>query len=249
MKMKAATGLPVLTLAFLMTSFAGLLLEPPPAHASPELAPATSIAAQATAKPTSPALLPNAASTTVPSQTVHARAVAPKLPTRLPILGLGIDVGVPDGANISVLARPSAWSRLQLAVGNNGMSYGWRLGAALLPFRDGPAAVVEYGHYRDGNANRIAGKLIGSSFQPSPLFERVGYDYVNLQLGINFGYRRVVFFIQGGLSVVRGQIHNATQALQQQTSGLTGTEVAVKSDPTIKATGFAGKLGLITYVW
>lgn len=247
--MKAATGLPVSTLAFLMTSFAWLLLEQPPLHASPGMAPATSVAPQTTAKPPSPALLPDAASATVPSESVHARVVAPKPPTRLPILGLGIDVGVPDGANLSILARPSSWSRLQFAVGNNGMSYGWRLGAAVLPFRDGPAAVVEYGHYRDGNANRIAGKLIGSSFQPSPLFERVGYDYVNLQLGVNFGYRRVVFFIQGGLSVVRGQIHNANQVLQQQTSGLDGTEVAVKSDPTFKATGFAGKLGLITYVW
>ncbi len=73
----------------------------------------------------------------------------------------------------------------------------------MLPFRDGPAAVIEYGHYNDRNANAIAGKPIGSSFQPGPLFERVGYDYVNLHLGLNFGYRRAVFFVQGGLQPQR----------------------------------------------
>lgn len=196
-----------------------------------------------------PAVTSSATTERMTDNNVHAAATPIAHPKRLPIFGVGLDVGVPDGANLSLVARPCPWARVHVAMGNNSISYGWRFGATLLPLRTGPAFVVEYGHYRDGNANPVAGKLIGSSFEPSPLFERVGYDYVNLHLGLNFGYRRFVFFVQGGLSILRGQIHNADQAIHDATAGLNNTDVSVHSDPTFKATGFAGKLGVIAYVW
>jgi hypothetical protein len=144
MMMKAASGLPVFAFAFLVTSFAGLVAKPPAVLASPELSPSISGAWEPPAKqasPPTPIANPDMASAS--QESVHARARVPGLPARLPILGLGIDVGVPDGANLSVVARPCRWSRVQFAVGNNGISYGWRLGATFLPFRDGPAAVIE----------------------------------------------------------------------------------------------------------
>jgi hypothetical protein len=173
----------------------------------------------------------------------------PRTAYRLPVLGVAFDVGLPDGINLSLVGRPCPWSRIQMGVGSNGIGFGWRAGVTLLPFKVGPAAVVEYGHYYDGNANAVAGLLVGSGFHDSPLFDHVGYDYVNLHLGLNFGYRRVVFFVQAGLSIVRGHIHDANQAASQATANSGGTEVTVHSAPTIKATGLAGKLGVIAYVW
>jgi hypothetical protein len=167
----------------------------------------------------------------------------------LPIFGLGADVGLPDGANVSLVVRPRSWARFQAAVGSNGISRGYRAGISLVPLGHGPGLAAECGHYESGNANQVAVKLMGSDFQPNPLLERVSYDYLNLHLALNFGYEYVTFFVQAGLSMVRGRLHN-TSSYQLQANTLPGnTSVTVREDPVFQATGVAGKLGLLFYVW
>jgi len=186
----------------------------------------------------------------VPIVTVPA---APPSPTRLPIFGLMADVGVPDGLIGSLAVRPWSWVRLSGGGGTNSISRGWRAGITLLPFAAGPTASFEYGQYQEGNANPLAKKVIGGSFDGSPLLERVGYQYMNAHLGLDFGSRRFVFFLHGGLTIVRGQIHNVDAAIRQsvsQTTNTTGaTEVVVGQDPTVKAVGSSVKIGFIVYIW
>jgi hypothetical protein len=178
---------------------------------------------------------------------------APPSPERLPIFGLMADVGVPDGLIGSLAVRPWSWLRLSGGGGTNSISKGWRAGLTLLPFAAGPSASFEYGRYADGNANNLAKKIIGSGFDGSPLLERVGYQYMNAHLGLDFGSRRFVFFIHGGVTILRGQIHNVDAAIRQATAQSTGaigtTEVTVGREPTVKATGSSVKLGLIVYIW
>ena len=178
---------------------------------------------------------------------------APPSPKRLPYFGMMADVGVPDGLIGSVVARPWKWLRLAGGGGSNGISRGWRTGVALLPWAAGPSASVELGHYQDGNANSLARKVIGGSFDGSPLLERVGYDYLNAHLGLDFGSRRVVFFVHGGATFLRGEIHNVEAAIRNATSqgadGSGTTEVVVPKEPTVKAVGSSVKLGLIVYIW
>jgi hypothetical protein len=178
---------------------------------------------------------------------------APPSPQRLPYFGLMGDVGVPDGLIGSLVARPWTWLRLSGGGGSNGISKGWRTGITFLPFTAGPSASFEYGHYQDGNANSLAKKVIGGSFDGSPLLERVGYDYLNAHLGLDFGSRRVVFFLHGGVTFLRGQIHNVEAAIRNATSqgadGSGTTEVVVPKEPTVKAVGSSVKLGLIVYIW
>ena len=186
----------------------------------------------------------------VPIVTVPA---APPSPTRLPIFGLMADVGVPDGLIGSLAIRPLSWARLSGGGGTNGISRGWRTGITLLPFGAGPTATFEYGRYRDGNANPLAKKVIGGGFDGNPLLERVGYEYMNAHLGLDFGSRRVVFFVHGGVTWLRGQIHNVDAAIRQatthDTSVVGATEVVVSQNPTVKAVGSSVKLGLIVYIW
>jgi hypothetical protein len=186
----------------------------------------------------------------VPVITVPA---APPSPVRLPIFGLMADVGVPDGLIGSLAIRPWSWVRLSGGGGTNSISSGWRAGITFLPFAAGPSASFEYGRYQDGNANPLAKKIIGGGFDGSPLLERVGYQYFNAHLGLDFGSRRVVFFVHGGLTVVRGQIHNVDAAIRQSTANnptVAGTtEVVVPQEPTVKAVGSSVKLGLILYIW
>jgi hypothetical protein len=186
----------------------------------------------------------------VPIVTVPA---APPSPNRLPIFGLMADVGVPDGLIGSLAIRPLTWVRVSAGGGTNGISRGWRTGITLLPFAAGPSASFEYGVYQSGDANPLAEKVIGGGFNGSPLLDRVGYQYMNAHLGLDFGSRRVVFFLHGGVTVVRGQVHNVDAAIQNSTaqnSDATGTtEVVVRQDPSVKAVGSSVKLGLIVYIW
>lgn len=191
------------------------------------------------------------APTPTPAPPMTAESVAnarPRAP-RLPVFGLGADVGVPDGANLSLVIRPLSWTRAQLGIGSNGVSCGFRVGLSLLPFRQGPGLVTEYGHYLDGNANALASKFGGSDFRQSPVLERVGYDYFNLHLGLNLGHKRLTFFVQGGLSLVRGHLNSSEPIAYGTASGSGTIKVAVLEKPQFKSTGIAGKLGLIVYIW
>ena len=175
---------------------------------------------------------------------------APARPKRLPLFGVMVDVGVPDGLIGSLTIRPRKWVRVSAGGGSNGISSGWRTGITLLPFGAGPSASFEYGGYQDGDANAMA-KTFGLG--SSSVLQRVGYQYMNAHLGLDFGTRRFVFFLHGGVTMLRGQIHNLDTLIPAPPAGdasATGTtEVTVRRDPNAKAVGPSLKLGLIVYVW
>ncbi|HJX63560.1 MAG TPA: hypothetical protein VJ860_06370 [Polyangia bacterium] len=175
---------------------------------------------------------------------------APARPKRLPLFGVMVDVGVPDGLIGSLTIRPQKWVRVSAGGGSNGISSGWRTGITLLPFGAGPSASFEYGGYQDGDANAMA-KTFGLG--SSSVLQRVGYQYMNAHLGLDFGTRRFVFFLHGGVTMLRGQIHNLDTLIPAPPAGdasATGTtEVTVRRDPNAKAVGPSLKLGLIVYVW
>jgi hypothetical protein len=161
------------------------------------------------------------------------------------------DAGLPDGANASLVFRPLRWLRVHGGGGTNLISAGLRGGVTLVPFGWGPSATLEAGHYFDGNANGLAQRFAGSSFS-SAMLDRVGYDYANAHLGLDFGYRRVTFYLHGGMSYVRAQVHNLDSVISSQASnaGANGmTEVSIKQDPTVRAWFPSAKLGLLVYLW
>ncbi len=123
----------------------------------------------------------------------------------LPLLGVMVDIGVPDGLMASLVARPWRWMRVSAGGGTNSISNGWRAGISLLPFAAGPSASLEYGRYQDGDANALAKKFVGGNFNGSPALDRVGYEFMNAHLGLDFGSRNVVFFLHGGVTMLRGR--------------------------------------------
>jgi hypothetical protein len=189
---------------------------------------------------------------TAPPETVSVTPEPAKTDT-LPTIGLMVDAGLPDGMNGSLIFRPTSWLRTHAGGSYNLISSGLRAGVALIPFGSGPSLTLEGGHYFDGNANGLAKKFAGASFKDNALLERIGYDYANAHLGLEFGSQRVTFYIHGGMSYIRASVHNVDQVVQQQaaSSGLGGsdTTVSVKQDPVIKAWTPSAKLGLIVYLW
>ena len=168
-------------------------------------------------------------------------------PKRLPRFGVMADVGLPDGLIASLTIRPWKWLRLAAGGGTNFVSGGWRAGITLLPLGEGPSASFEYGGYQEGDANPLS-RTVG--FGSSPALQRFGYQYMNAHLGLDLGSRRCVFFIHGGITMLRGQIHNLDASIPatnaDNTSGT--TEVVVRQDPNAKAVGPSLKLGLIVYI-
>jgi hypothetical protein len=176
-------------------------------------------------------------------------ATAP--PKRPALFGVMLDAGLPDGANASLVLRPYSWLRAHGGGGTNAIGAGVRAGVTLMPFGSGPSATLEAGHYFDGNANGLARRFAGSTFS-SALLERVGYDYANAHLGLDFGSERVTFYIHGGMSYIRAQIHNFDSIVASTASdnGSNGaTEISITKDPTIQAWIPSAKLGLIVYLW
>lgn len=196
-----------------------------------------------------PALAAAPARAEVSAAVTGVPVLTPKAPPRF---GVMADAGLPDGANASLVFRPFSWLRAHGGGGSNMISKGVRAGVTLLPFGGGPSATLEAGHYFEGDANGLARRFAGASFQ-SELLERVGYDYANAHLGLDFGARRVTFYIHGGMSYVRANIHNVDSVIAAEAvanGADTGTtEVAVKQDPIVRAWFPSVKLGLIVYLW
>ncbi|HVZ73217.1 MAG TPA: hypothetical protein VHJ20_12640 [Polyangia bacterium] len=181
---------------------------------------------------------------------------APDATPSLPWLGLMADAGIPDGMQGSIVLRPWRWLRTSVGGGYNMISKGVRGGLSILPFGRGPSATIEAGRFFDGDANQTARKYFAGYNDNNPFapaLERVGYDYANLHLGLDFGYKRVTFYIHGGMSYVRGQIHNVNQVANSNPSingvDMNGLEVKFVGDPTYKVIGPSAKLGLIVYLW
>jgi hypothetical protein len=197
-----------------------------------------------------PAALAAEATTAQATAEKTAPAPEPAAPS-LPILGLQIDAGVPDGAQAALVLRPWKVVRFSLGGGYNMISKGVRGGLSILPFGRGPSLSVEAGRFFEGDANAAARKYM-SGFEDIAILQRVGYDFANAHLGLDFGYQRVTFFIHGGMSYLRGKIRDANQFFTDPSiDGMNsdGVSVKIKQDPTVVAIGPSAKIGLIVYLW
>jgi len=185
------------------------------------------------------------ASVRAQEQNLVESALQAKRVEHWPVVGAMADVGLPDGAIGSLVVRPWQWFRVYGGGGSNSVSKGWRGGFSLLPFGAGPSASLEYGHYSEGNANGLVRRMVSGQFSDSPLLNKVGYDYANAHVGLDFGGKRAIFFVHGGVSMVWAQLHNLNDALSSSGSS---TVVTVNQDPKIKVTGSSLKVGLIVFL-
>jgi len=167
----------------------------------------------------------------------------------LPVWGLMLGAGVPDGATGSAVFRPWSWVRAEAGGSYNMISRGVRAGVSLLPFGAGPSATLEVGHYFDGNANGVARSVAGAGFHDSAILQRVGYDYANAHLGLDFGTRRVVFFIHGGMSYISARVHNVNAQIADASGAASNTTVSFNQDPSVRILTPSAKLGFIFYIW
>jgi len=171
---------------------------------------------------------------------------APARPPRR--YGAMLDLGVPDGIMTSFVFRPLPQARVHAGLGYNGVSPGLRLGGEYLPFGWGPSLGLAYGHYFEGDANGLVGSLAGKADDAEELLKSVGYDYVNLRVGMEFGGERFTFFTRAGISWLHMTIHHFDSLLDPPGGGGVAngtTTITITEDPVLNAFTPTLNLGLI----
>jgi hypothetical protein len=159
-------------------------------------------------------------------------------------LGIMLDAGVPDGANLSLAYKPWSWVRVHAGGGTNLVSPGFRTGVSLL--LGGLVGTVEYGHYFEGNANGIWQTISGHPDADVPSLHELGYDYANFRLGVELGPRVFKFQLAAGMSYLTGKVKDLGATLTKAASS-EGTTVTFGSDPTVSAWTVSARFGFIVY--
>ena len=167
---------------------------------------------------------------------------------RLPWIGAGADVGLPDGATVSVVYRPIRQLRVHAGLSHNLISLGERVGITYVPFSwwAAPTVSLEYGHFAEGNANPIYHQIAGDSAADRPALERVGYDYASARVGLELGRKWFTFYLHAGVSRITGTVHNLDAETMSESSGT--TSVSFPNDPTLKVWSVSARLGFIVYL-
>ena len=165
-----------------------------------------------------------------------------------PRIGAGLDVGAPDGATVSVVYRPFRALRAHVGVSHNGISLGQRAGITIAPLSwfVSPTLSLEYGRYAEGNANPLARLVTGDQTVSSGVLDRVGYQYANAQLGLEFGRKWFTFYIHAGVSRITGTVHNINSETMSSDSGT--TVVSFNQDPKVEMWSASARLGFVVYL-
>ncbi len=158
------------------------------------------------------------------------------------LIGLMVDLGLPDGASVSLVARPLCWLRLHAGASHNTVNFGIRGGATVGTCFSvfNPTLTLEAGHFFEGDANKIARTISGNADLDVPVFRRFGYSYANAQVGAEFGFETFTFYLRGGMSVLQTRIHLAEASVEGEL-GL--------SDMNVRGYGVSAKLGMIFYLF
>lgn len=166
-----------------------------------------------------------------------------------PLVGVSTDVGVPDGAMASVVVRPLSFLRAHAGAGYNAISTGFRAGATLsLPFWLSPTASISYGMYPEGDANPIARRISGDPAMYNATLAKVGYQFVDGYVGLQFGHRRVSFQIEAGYSRIEGKIRNLDAMTSDDMPPDSQTTVSINQDPNVVVWSLSARVGLTVYV-
>jgi hypothetical protein len=213
------------------------------------LAPVKRPAPIATAAPSPPAA-PDARDNAAIAETVP-------LPTAtrpsLRLLGVTTDVGLPDGANLGLVLRPSSWIRVNASGGTNSASLGFRGGLTAIPYwfwHVGPSVTLEAGYFRVGNVNGILRSFFQVPAWMRDYAQQAGYTYYNAHLGIEFGRSNITGFIHAGASYIDGSVRTPNSVTIAPAPGTTSTDPAqfiLGQDAKVTVLTFSAKAGLIVY--
>jgi len=220
------------------------------APAVPYAPPPTDVAPAAPYVAPAPYFLPFAASTgdragsilaaaQTPVAVVGAKPSRPKTGGR--VIGLGIDLGLPDGLNLGLMLLPSDWLRLEASLGTNSASLGYRGGLSLVPVGWGPSFTFELGHCNLAAPTDTVRAFFSVPKWVEPYVQQMGYTYFNAHLGFDMVYGRATMFIHGGYTYLMGTVRSPAPVVVDNNN----TSVTFAEDGKVYAHTLSAKIGLI----
>ena len=157
------------------------------------------------------------------------------------------DVGVPDGASVSIVYRPIRMVRTYAGLSHNMISLGGRVGLTVTPaWWASPTLSIEYGHYAEGNANPVVRMATGDDTFSSAVLERIGYNYANARVGLELGRTWFTFYLHAGISRITGQVHNLSLETMTESAGT--TTVSFPRDPNVRLWAPSVNLGFVVFL-
>jgi hypothetical protein len=177
---------------------------------------------------------------------------APAARPRPRLLGVTTDVGLPDGANLGLVLRPTSWIRLSATGGTNSASLGFRGGLTAIPqwfWHIGPSFTLEAGYCRVGNVNGVLRSFFQVPAWMKDYAQQAGYTYYNAHLGLEFGRRNITGFIHVGGSYIDGTVRapNPVLITSAGTSSTDAPHLIFGQDATVQVYTISAKVGLIVY--
>jgi hypothetical protein len=145
---------------------------------------------------------PAASAQAAPPPPVEAAAPRP-LEAPLPLFGLMLDVGLPDGIGASGVVRPLDWLRFNGGVLTNTVGFGLRAGVSVAPFRFvvTPSLNADVGRYFKADYTKLVERFGGDPGSAEATLKDVGYTFASASLGLEVGSQRgFSFFLRAGLS-------------------------------------------------
>ena len=166
---------------------------------------------------------------------VIACLVVPVTASADPIkIGMGMDLGVPDGLGIGVTAQPwTHYLRLGVSFQDNYISPGMRGSVSFTPikFPVFPELEIAGGWFARETIPFSLGSVSNLNLQ---------YSYADFLFGIGFGNRdKAMFLLSGGASYIDANIGNIGQSVHLSN--------ALFSNPTFTGWIPSGKLGFVAF--
>jgi hypothetical protein len=180
---------------------------------------------------------------TATAQTEAEVAASPQHETEeipLPVLGLGVAGGAPEGLVVSAVVRPLDALRFFAGPAWNYFGWGVHGGVTLAPWRFAvtPTLTGEAGRYFAADLGWLAKTSAGVPAELEPLLHHVAYNYVAGHLGIELGDpRRFTFHVRAGLARI-------WLTAPGTTTTQSGGAVVQLSDPHVDATIPSVRVGM-----
>ncbi len=126
-----------------------------------------------------------------------------KKPWSAPLIGVQVDVGVPDGIGASLVVTPQRFIRVSLGGLSNGVGAGVRLGLTFVAFPSSlfrPLIGFDAGYVFGGEAAWLPELIENTAVRKAVSGMNVGFG--NAQLGFELGSRNVAFTFRAGVAYV-----------------------------------------------
>jgi len=192
--------------------------------------------------PRAPQPVPVASPAGTPSSTGTIAAAARPATVRRRTLGVGWDIGVPDGVNLGLAIAPADWLRLVASVGTNTAGFGVRGGVTFVPVGWGPSFSFEAGHCTMAPTNQLIRDVFKSPSWAKSYMQEFGYSYYNAHLGFDFVWGNVSAFLHGGYTYLSGTVHGPNSVVVDKSTQTTAT---IAEDGKIYAHTLSVKLGFV----